>query len=109
MLVLALGSYGASLEPVSLLEAGSAPRAPGGSARAEPLQASGVASSPSSEEPYYACPHGSCFAIVDPAPQLVRVDGRSRYQLPRVGTLLEGHGEKWGLDPEDLQSVAAKS
>jgi len=100
-----VGSYGASLEPVSLLEAGAAPRATGDFAHAEPLQAGGIASSPASEEPYYACPYGPCFAIVDPAPRLVRVQGRSRYQLPRVGTLLEGHGEKGGLDPEDLQSA----
>jgi alpha-tubulin suppressor-like RCC1 family protein len=88
-----------------LLEAGSAPRPGGVLPGAQRLHAAGVASSPSSEEPYFACPHGPCFAIVDPAPRLVRVQGRGRYQLPRVGTLLEGHGEKGGLDPEDLQSA----
>jgi len=65
----------------------------------------GISLTPSSTEAHWACPEEACEAIVDPAPQMVKVKGVTRFALPDGGPLLEGGGEKGGLDPQDLQSA----
>ncbi len=62
-----------------------------------------VALARSGTQPFYACPHGACEAIVDPRP--VRQDNSRRFALPRHPQLLEGGGELGGFDPQDLQSA----
>src|ERR1700677_1494366 len=49
----------------------------------------------------WACPTGACEAIVVPPP--VKVAGG--YALPGSDRILEGSGERKGLDPQDLQSA----
>jgi hypothetical protein len=49
----------------------------------------------------WACPTGACEAIVVPQP--VKVAGG--YALPGSDRILEGSGERKGLDPQDLQSA----
>jgi hypothetical protein len=67
----------------------------------------GISLTRSATKPYWACPTEACEAIIDPQP--LRVSGR--YELPQgerpgtPGPLLEGGGEKGGLDPQDLQSA----
>jgi hypothetical protein len=61
----------------------------------------GISRTPSTTEPYWACPHGPCEAIIDPP--TVRVSGG--WALPADGPLLEGGGEKGGYDPQDLRSA----
>ncbi|MGA2455653.1 MAG: IPT/TIG domain-containing protein [Solirubrobacteraceae bacterium] len=74
-------------------------------ARAEKARVKGVSLTPSREKPYWACPESTCEAIIDPAPVLRTVAGRERLALPAAGPLLEGGGEKGGLDPENLESA----
>lgn len=50
---------------------------------------------------HWACPEGACEAIVLPAP--VKVAGG--YALPGSSRILQGSGERRGLDPQDLQSA----
>ena len=59
-----------------------------------------ISSTPSSTEPYWACPHSICDAIVDPRP--VKVG--NRFKLPD-GPYLEGSGELGGYDPQDLENA----
>jgi alpha-tubulin suppressor-like RCC1 family protein len=66
-----------------------------------------ISLTPSSVRPHWACPEGLCEAIVDPRPLASRARGRTRFALPEGGPLLEGGGEKGGLDPQDLQSAYA--
>ena len=62
----------------------------------------GVSLTPSPTRPYWACPEGPCEAIIDP----VAARASGRWALAARGRpLLEGHGEKGGLDPQDLQSA----
>jgi hypothetical protein len=59
----------------------------------------------SSTEPYAVCPptpgRVTCLSIADP-PAIKTASG---YKVSGVGPLLEGGGEKGGLDPKDLQSA----
>jgi hypothetical protein len=50
---------------------------------------------------HWACPKGACEVIVLPAP-VKTADG---YALPGSDRILEGSGERKGLDPQDLQSA----
>lgn len=61
----------------------------------------GISLAPSRTRPHLACPEAPCEAIVDPP--AVRESGH--WRLPAGGSLLEGGGEKGGLDPQDLQSA----
>jgi subtilase family serine protease len=61
----------------------------------------GVSDTPSTTEPYYACPHGLCDAVIDPPVTKTKAG----YELPDGGPLLEGSGEGGGYDPKDLQSA----
>jgi hypothetical protein len=61
----------------------------------------GISLTPSTTEPYWACPQEGCEAIIDPRP--VGVPGH--WALPAGGPLLEGGGEDGGYDPQDLQSA----
>ncbi len=61
----------------------------------------GVSDTPSTTEPYYACPHGLCDAVIDPPV----IKTKAGYELPDGGPLLEGSGEEGGYDPKDLQSA----
>ncbi len=75
--------------------AGASPSAARASVSSPKLRApaSGVATTRSTSEPYYACGTGACEAIV--APQ----------SLSMSSPLLEGGGEKGGFDPQDLRSA----
>jgi hypothetical protein len=69
----------------------------------------GVSLTRSASMPYWACPEEACQAIVAPTPVSAggrkdRVGRSVRFSLP-AGPLLEGSGEKGGLDPQDLQSA----
>ncbi len=61
----------------------------------------GISLARSKTRPHLACPEAPCEAIVDPP--AVRKSGR--WRLPAGGPLLEGSGEKGGLDPQDLQAA----
>jgi subtilase family serine protease len=61
----------------------------------------GISNTPSTREPYWACPHSLCAAIIDPKP--TRVDGH--WKLPRATRALEGTGELGGYNPQDLESA----
>ena len=50
---------------------------------------------------HWACPEGACDAIALPIP--VKVAGG--YALPGSDRVLDGSGERRGLDPQDLQSA----
>jgi hypothetical protein len=114
VLVLALaapvGSYGASLTPVSLSglqEVTPARTLPAGGRGANALRKPrepGISLTQSASEAYWACPESSCEAIVDPAPLTVETGGRKQFELPD-GKKLEGGGVKGGYDPQDLQSA----
>jgi alpha-tubulin suppressor-like RCC1 family protein len=65
----------------------------------------GVSLTPSATEPYWACPEEQCEAIIDPPPIAVKVHGRTRFAARASGPLLEGGGEKGGLDAQDLESA----
>jgi streptogramin lyase len=60
-----------------------------------------ISMTPSTTNPYYACPNGACNAIIEPP----AVKTESRFALPGSEVLLEGSGEKGGYDPEDLRSA----
>ncbi len=62
---------------------------------------SGISLTPSTTEPYWACPDGPCDAIVDPRP----VWTGHQWRLPATGAILEGSGELGGFDPQDLQAA----
>jgi alpha-tubulin suppressor-like RCC1 family protein len=105
-----VGSYGASLAPVSLsglqevTPARAVPAAgPDAGALRKPREP-GIALTPSTGEAYWACPESSCEAILDPAPVTVEVGSRKQLELPD-GKKLEGGGVKGGYDPQDLQSA----
>ncbi len=100
-------SYAAPEGPADLGTLTAAPlSAPLGQARSGRKPATkGISLRPSATEARWACPEESCEAIVDPAPDVVEVNGRKRFKLPAGGPLLEGGGEKGGLDPQDLQSA----
>ncbi len=72
----------------------------GGEVRIRPPEA-GISQTPSKTEPYWACPHGPCEAIIDPP----AVERSGHWALPAGGPLLEGGGERGGYDPQDLQSA----
>lgn len=59
----------------------------------------------STTEPYAVCPPAPgrvpCLSIADPP----AIETASGYKATSVGPLLEGGGEKGGLDPKDLQSA----
>jgi hypothetical protein len=65
----------------------------------------GYSLTPSTVEPYALChpspEHVQCMTIVDP----LVVETSSGYRVDGTGPLLEGGGEKGGLDPENLQSA----
>ena len=87
--------------PFGLAALGAGPLAGGRAVVTSKAQITGVASRPSSTEPYWACPEEQCEAIIDPAPRR----GRSgRFELPG-GPQLEGSGELGGFDPQDLRSA----
>ena len=72
-------------------------------AQAAPMKfAFGVSDARSSTEPHWACPDALCQAIVDPP---VLAAGGGHFGLPGIADRLEGHGEKGGYDPKDLQSA----
>jgi len=50
---------------------------------------------------HWACPRGACLAIIVPAPKKVA----GGYVLPGSSRILDGSGERNGLDPQDLQSA----
>ncbi len=79
-----------------------------GVARSRPERAlqSAIASTPSNTRPSWACPKGSCDAIIDPQPSRAA----RRWELPAQrqslpGPSLEGGGELGGFDPTDLQAA----
>ena len=61
----------------------------------------GISSTPSKTEPYYACPHSLCEAIIVPHPHMV--DGR--WVPANGGPAYEGSGELGAYSPQDLQSA----
>lgn len=61
----------------------------------------GVSLTPSKTQPYWACPRGTCEAIVDPPAHFVA----GRWRLADSAQALEGSGQKGGYDPQDLQSA----
>jgi streptogramin lyase len=80
-------------------------RGPGGLSEAQGYRnrppVPGISNMPSTTEPYYACPHSLCEAIIDPKP--IKVDGH--WKLPGARRALEGSGEGGGYNPQDLQSA----
>jgi hypothetical protein len=66
----------------------------------------GYSLTPSTTEPYTACPPGKgeiqCDLIIDPHP-VETLSGT--WERPNNGPLLEGSGELGGFDPKDLQSA----
>ncbi len=105
-----VGSYGASLAPVSLgslqeVTPVRTPRAAGrGAGALRKPREPGISLTPSTSEAYWACPESSCEAIIDPSPLTVEAGGREQFELPD-GKKLEGGGVKGGYDPQDLQSA----
>ncbi len=67
-------------------------------------RAHGISLAPSQTEPNWACPESTCDALIDPAARTVRAGRRTRYLSP-AGALLEGGGEKGGIDPQELESA----
>jgi hypothetical protein len=61
---------------------------------------SAISMTPSTTQPYYACPNGACDAIVEPPP----VKTTAGYALPN-GTPLVGSGVEGGYTPEELRSA----
>jgi hypothetical protein len=68
---------------------------------AERARQSGTSLTPSTTEPYWACPRSACEAIIDPPAR--RVGGR--WMLPDSARALEGSGQMGGFSPADLQSA----
>ena len=66
----------------------------------------GYSLTPSTTEPYTACPPGKgkiqCDLIIDPHP-VETLSGA--WERPNNGPMLEGSGELGGFDPKDLQSA----
>src|SRR5580700_2495215 len=66
----------------------------------------GYSLTPSSTEPYAVCPapapgRVACMSIIDPRP----VKTTFGYEARSAGPLLEGGGEKEGIDPKELQEA----
>ncbi|MGO9487655.1 MAG: peptidase S8 [Solirubrobacteraceae bacterium] len=61
----------------------------------------GVSDTRSAEQPHWACPHGLCDAIVDPAP----TGGSARRPAVFASHKPEGGGEEGGIDPEELRAA----
>jgi hypothetical protein len=66
----------------------------------------GYSPKPSSTEPYAVCPapapgNAGCFSILDPHP----IKTALGYEARSAGPLLEGSGEKEGIDPKELQEA----
>jgi hypothetical protein len=77
------------------------PAAREGNIAAERTHQSGASLTPSTTEPYWACPRSACEAIVDPPARVVG----GRWLLPDGLRALEGSGENGGYDPADLQAA----
>ncbi len=62
----------------------------------------GISDTPSKTEPYWACPHGLCEAIIVPRPQK-KVNGH--WASAAGGRAYEGSGEFGAYSPKDLESA----